>query len=167
MILHHPPADDSLTLTREWVVDTQSLSLARITLTDEMRVNVEAFRPIDHDAPFVSESLEPFSPTTLAARILRNLRERVHPEIKIGAVTMLDQRLEDIPEYADFYELDGDRISIMRTCDPVFIADFDGEDWLIPDAFRNRNNLDPEVWADFFIEAYEALLTLNALPSRR
>lgn len=150
-------------MTRSWVVDTESLSLARISLSRNLRLKVEAVRPSDHDAPFVSASLEPFSPSALAARILKNLREHIHPEIKLQCITVLEQSDEDVPEYIDFYELDGDGISIMRTAEPVFLADFDGQNWITPGAFRFRIDISAEGWAYFFTEAYEELHELNTL----
>jgi hypothetical protein len=166
MILHHPSTDHSMLMTRSWVVDTASLSLARVSPSHSLRLKVEAIRPSDHDAPFVSVGLEPFSPSTFAARILKNLREHIHREIKLQGVTLLEQVEEEVPEYLDFYELDGDGISIMRTSEPVFIAPYDGDDWITEGPFRFRNDISGEGWAYFYTEAYEELHELNALLSR-
>lgn len=163
MILHQIPTDSSPLLTRSLVVDTDSLSLARITLSRSLRLKVEALKPSDPDTPHVSSALESFSPTTLAARILKNLRAHVNPAIRLREVTVVEQAGEEVPEYVDFYELDGDGVSIMHTADPVFIAEHDHKNWLVPGNFRCRIDLSAEGWAYFFMEAYEELVTLNAL----
>jgi hypothetical protein len=77
-------------------------------------------------------------------------------------VTVIEQRGENVPEYIDFYELDGSGISIMRTSEPMFLADCDGHDWITPRAYRYRIDISGEGWAYFFTEAYEELLELNA-----
>lgn len=162
MILHHPSPENPSTLSRAWVVDTESLSLARITVSRKLRLKVEALRPLDPDAPHISAALEPFSPSILASRILKNLREHLHPAIKLHQVTVIEQRGENVPEYIDFYELDGSGISIMRTSEPMFLADHDGHDWITPRAYRYRIDISGEGWAYFFTDAYEELLELNA-----
>jgi hypothetical protein len=163
MILHHLPTDYSPTLYRSWVVDNQSLTLARITLSDDLFLKIEAVKPADHDAPIASKSLEPFSPSTLAGRILKNVRDHINPGIKLKQVSVVEQTKEAPLEYMDFYELDSDGISIMHTSEPVFIAEYDGDNWIIPGPFRCRIDISAEGWAYFFTEAFEELRELNAL----
>lgn len=51
MILHHPSPENPSTLSRAWIVDTESLSLARITVSRKLRLKVEALRPLDPSTP--------------------------------------------------------------------------------------------------------------------
>ncbi len=78
----------------------------------------------------------------------------------------MEQNEVNTPEYLDFYDFDGDGIWIMRTTEPVFIAEYDGADWIEPGPSRCRIDLSCEGWAYFFIEAYEELHELNALQPR-
>lgn len=168
MIIHHPTTENvsPLVLNQSWVVDTASLALARITLTRDLLLNVEMIKPLVPDAPFCCHPLEPFSPSPTAARILKDLRVNVHTGIKLHQVTMIEQGGLDVPEYLDFYELDSDGLFIMRMADPIFVAEYDGSDWINVIADRSRTDLSCEAWAYYITEAYEELESLNALQEK-
>jgi len=168
MIIHHLTKENvsPLVLKQSWVVDTDSLALARITLSRDLLLNVEMIKPPDLDAPFFSDSFESFSPSPTAARILKDLRVNVHTGIKLHTVTMIEQGDLGVPEYLDFYELDGDGIFIMRMSEPVFVAEYDGRDWINVGSFRFRTDLSCEGWAYYITEAYEELESLNALQEK-
>lgn len=161
MILQHPTHNRSNGLQNEWFVDTASLSLARVSISGKLRVTVEALMPLP-PSPYASLDLEPFSPSILAGRILRTLQNQIHPSLSIQRIGLLDRADVHLPEYLDFYALGGGTIAIMRTADPVFVADHDGANWLVPGPFHTREDISAEAWAYFLTEAYEELRELNA-----
>jgi hypothetical protein len=185
MILFHQVFESTTTnpMFNEWFLDTASLALARVTITADYtqrkfpcnsalgaqpsacRFNVEIDTVMPDDfapASGMSGPMEPFSPSTMAARIMAELTERIDPDLRLARVGMISREDSTPPEYLDFYELDRDGVYIMRTCAPAFVAKYVGNYAIEVLAWRGGDDLPAMGWFYYTDEAYDELVTLNS-----
>ena len=168
-------------INNSWFLDTASLALARVTISvDRPRgnspdlsacrfsVEIDTVMPDDPDAASgIGGPMEPFSPSTMAARIMAELTEKIHPDLRLARVGMIGREEAAPPEYLDFYEVDGDGVFIMHTCAPVFVARFVGEFEIDIEAWRACDDLSAMGWCYYTCEAYDELVALNARRSEK
>lgn len=163
-------------INNSWFLDTASLALARVTISADrprenspdlaacrFSVEIDTVMPDDPDAASgIGGPKEPFSPSTMAARIMEELTAKIHPELRLARVGMIGREEADPPEYLDFFEVDGAAAFIMRTCAPVFVARFLGEFELAVEAWRACDDLSAMGWYYYTSEAYDELIALDA-----
>lgn len=155
MFLHQQSAaDPHAPLCHWWVVELETLTLARCTTNLRSHLSIEIVGP-DTTPDAVSSHPFTFLPGPFASRLLTECRLEGNKHRKLTATHIIPSGAADMPEWLLLASTGGETPAIMHTTDPVFVTLADPETAVLksPEFFRSNVDLPAEGWAYWWEDA--------------